>query len=289
MSAAEFEPAGVTTDWYYAPIPEALLYDSTLSAQCVRVYGCLLRHGQTPDHCFPSHARIGGLLGLSERSVARPLVELEKAGWISRTRRNNSRGERIADGYHVHHSLAYRAEERGRDAQSSAIQPRDPARPYRAESRGLEKQREPVNESKEEDVSGYAEPAPPTLPKVVMESPKLTDAYRLCKVLASSLEQRGERINGKAATNAWVREMEALLRIDGRSPEDVERVLRWLDEGADPVSSWWQPNVRSPAKLREKWHTMGEQYTREVKGARRNRSNVDAVFDAAARWRKANA
>ena len=143
----EPEPAGTTSDYRYAPIPEALLYDGTLSPTCVRVYGCLQRHGLTPDSCFPSHARIASCLGLSERSIARPLAELERAGWIARTRRHNRRGERIADGYHVLSAPLERAGSRSTTTQSSAAPPRDRAQTYPAETRGLEKQREPLNES----------------------------------------------------------------------------------------------------------------------------------------------
>lgn len=90
------------TDYRFAPIPEALLYDPSITPLAVRVYGVLMRHGLDPASCFPSHERIGKLVGVSDRSIQRPCRDLEKAGWISRVRRRNDRGERTSDGYFVH-------------------------------------------------------------------------------------------------------------------------------------------------------------------------------------------
>lgn len=101
-----------------------------------------------------------------------------------------------------------------------------------------------------------------TLPSVVTESPHRADAERLCAHMASLLEQRGERVNGKAQSKSWLVPMEALLRIDGRDPAHVERVLSWLDAGEGDVASFWRPNIRSPEKLRAKWVQMGEQVAR---------------------------
>lgn len=91
----------VTSDYRYAPIPQDLLYDPSISAQAVRIYGVLMRHGSDPSRCYPSHERLGQLIGVSERSVQRPLAELVKAGWIKKVRRTNKHGERTSDGYHV--------------------------------------------------------------------------------------------------------------------------------------------------------------------------------------------
>lgn len=77
----------VIDDAYYAEIPQALLYDPTISAEAVRVYGVLYRHGQTPENCFPSHKRIAGLIGKAERSVPSWIRQLEEAGWITRVPR----------------------------------------------------------------------------------------------------------------------------------------------------------------------------------------------------------
>lgn len=127
-----------TTEVHWAPIPQAVLYDQDLSDKAVRVYGALMRHGLDPSSCFPSHARIAELIGCSKRSVQRPVVELETAGWIERVPRwtdgqrisrdpavaGAAGWERTSDGFHVRTSRAHvrgvRAGERGPSAQENA-------------------------------------------------------------------------------------------------------------------------------------------------------------------------
>lgn len=107
----------------FAKIPEALLY-SDLSDLAVRVYGCLIRHGTTPETCHPTHARIAELIGKAERSIQRPVTELERAGWIER-RTENEGGLQKLLGYVVAGALSSavdgRAEERGAPALRSAV------------------------------------------------------------------------------------------------------------------------------------------------------------------------
>lgn len=92
------------------------------------------------------------------------------------------------------------------------------------------------------------------------------DARRLCDLLADHLEARGcKRPN---VTQTWIREMDRLIRIDGRDPASINRVLVWLDTGTDPVASFWRSNVRSPQKLRERWDQMAEQYRDKVHARR---------------------
>lgn len=91
----------VRTDYRFAPIPEDLIYDRTISALALRVYATLMRHGLDPASCYPSHARIADLVGVSPRSVHRPLKDLETAGWIDKVKRLNDRQERMTDAYFV--------------------------------------------------------------------------------------------------------------------------------------------------------------------------------------------
>jgi hypothetical protein len=39
-----------------------------------------------------------------------------------------------------------------------------------------------------------------------------------------------------------------MIQMDGRSPPEIEAVIRWSQ--TDP---FWRNNILSPAKLREKW------------------------------------
>lgn len=91
------DPA-IQRGYRFATIPEWILYHPELNGTAVRVYGCLDRHGQDPSTCYPSHARVGALLGMSERSVAKPLAELEAVGAIEVVARFEG-GRQTSNGY----------------------------------------------------------------------------------------------------------------------------------------------------------------------------------------------
>lgn len=107
------------------------------------------------------------------------------------------------------------------------------------------------------DPEGDCEPSPPA---EAGDDPARSDARDLCNLLADSIAGRGAKRPN--VTDAWVTEMERLVRIDGHSAEDVARVIRWLDTGRDDVAAFWQPNIRSPQKLRSQWDQMREQHHR---------------------------
>jgi hypothetical protein len=48
--------------------------------------------------------------------------------------------------------------------------------------------------------------------------------------------------------DGWVVDMERMLRIDGRSAEQVANAMRWIFE--EPDGEFWIANIRSPKKLR---------------------------------------
>jgi hypothetical protein len=120
------------------------------------------------------------------------------------------------------------------------------------------------------------------VPEVVAESPHLESAVRLCELMARHVEERGVvGTLSKAHSKSWVLAMEKLLRLDGRTPEQVAKVLCWLDRGADDVSDFWQANVLCPSKLRLRWATMELQYVRlrrrQVGGRRQGLAEATGV------------
>jgi len=129
-------------------MPEGVLYDPSLSDKAVRVYGALLRHGSDPTNCYPSHDRIARLIGCSKRSVARPLDELEKGGWVERAKRYDANGARTSDGYMVRVNRVPDAQESATTTQENVDPPRTAAGGHHAQERDEREsfEREPLND-----------------------------------------------------------------------------------------------------------------------------------------------
>jgi hypothetical protein len=74
------------------------------------------------------------------------------------------------------------------------------------------------------------------------------DVIRLCRLqseLARARTGQPPASRRLRPTRRWHEEMERLLRLDGRSPEQVEYVIRWVDR-----HSFWAQNVLAPDALR---------------------------------------
>jgi hypothetical protein len=59
-------------------------------------------------------------------------------------------------------------------------------------------------------------------------------------------------------TEKWVHDMEKIIRLDGRTYQQVDACIRWSQQ-----NDFWKANILSPGKLRAKYDTMRLQAQRE--------------------------
>lgn len=102
-----------------------------------------------------------------------------------------------------------------------------------------------------------------SISKEVNKNIKTSSAYsdevhNACKLLADLIEQNGSKRPN--VNDGWLRDMERLHRLDGRSWEQIESAIRWAQE-----HSFWRSNIKSPAKLREQYDQMRLQAQRGQK------------------------
>jgi len=77
-----------------------------------------------------------------------------------------------------------------------------------------------------------------------------SDEVRLSKMLFSFIEKRNPK-NKEPNMQTWARNVDLMIRVDGRLPEDIERVIRWCQS-----DNFWQNNILSTGKLREKFDAL---------------------------------
>lgn len=83
----------------------------------------------------------------------------------------------------------------------------------------------------------------PGMSDVPPDDPMATPMY-LAGLLADLIEQNGSR--RPTVTKSWVTEIDRMIRLDERSPDLVEKCIRWAQ-----ADSFWRANIMSPAKLRK--------------------------------------
>ena len=86
------------------------------------------------------------------------------------------------------------------------------------------------------------------------------ESYQLSEKLRNAIQVRDP--NAKAArlpdSIHWARDIDKLMRLDGRRAEDIEAVIAWCQSDG----CFWGPNILSGRKLREKFDTMWGQMQR---------------------------
>ncbi len=84
-----------------------------------------------------------------------------------------------------------------------------------------------------------------------------SDSILLAEFFIGLLDARGYEWKGgkKPDNQKWAVEFDKLIRIDKRPAERIKEVLRWCQS----PGCFWQSNILSPSKLREKWGQLTEQ------------------------------
>ncbi len=73
------------------------------------------------------------------------------------------------------------------------------------------------------------------------------------------LEQNPSHLR-KADMKEWAEHIDLMYRVDKRSYDDIEKIIRWCQ-----ADNFWQANIRSTSKLREKFEMLQAQMNRPKK------------------------
>jgi hypothetical protein len=80
--------------------------------------------------------------------------------------------------------------------------------------------------------------------------PEDSEPYRLASLLHDLIKENDPK-SKEPNIQRWALEIDRLIRLDGREPEEIETVLRWSQ--ADP---FWKTNILSATKLRKQFQQL---------------------------------
>lgn len=218
--------------------------------------------GRTPGHFFDAHDRhawlfliakthvsediANGIMGLlvDLEAIDRELWERDRVIWCQNFVDHLSDLYARRKGGAIPQKPGFRVQEPSKCQQ----EPGSDAFPLRDDGN---KPQTKLNQSKpkeSKETSGSqtdpdATPEPPTKPS--KEYPQ--EVHTLCKTLANLIAQNdpGFKVKGY---NGWLTEMDRLIRLDNRTPDEIEKVIRWAQ-----ADTFWHKNILSAATLREKF------------------------------------
>ncbi|MFH1952541.1 MAG: replication protein [Pseudomonadota bacterium] len=89
-----------------------------------------------------------------------------------------------------------------------------------------------------------------------------TEEFRLSKLLLDSIKNRRPSFK-EPNLRSWSKEVGRMIRIDKREPEEISDVIEWCQE-----DDFWQNNILSTSKLRQKYDQLALKMTKTVKQAK---------------------
>jgi len=99
-------------------------------------------------------------------------------------------------------------------------------------------------------------------PKVsCVQFPKKSIEYHLSSLLLTLIQQRKPDFKEALPANKhqtlqrWAKTVDLMIRLDNRTPERIEAVIRWCQQDTGDGSRWkgWQNNILSTEKLRKQF------------------------------------
>ncbi len=70
-------------------------------------------------------------------------------------------------------------------------------------------------------------------------------------------------VKNKPVLRSWDTQIDRAMRLDGRTPEQLEYMIRYIFEKETPVAQFWASNIESGGKLRAKFDNVAGQIKRE--------------------------
>jgi len=170
--------------------------------------------------CFPSTRLLAKETGLTERSVCTHIEKAVADGWLQKRQKGIS-----GQGWKRHEYIPTTPEKALNDIQH-------------VKEKGTESHAKGTERHDKKALNDVQSNISVNLSKNISS---------LCELLHSLILERRTTFK-KPNLNTWEKDIKRLLKIDKRDPAEIEKVIRWCQ--ADP---FWQNNILSPKKLREKY------------------------------------
>lgn len=178
-----------------------------------------------------TNVSISGMMGISEKAFMNARAELKQLGLIDFVP-SKKRGE--CTKYRILYPTNYSTNGSTKEVQTTV------------QSTDINKHK---TETKKSIPNGIQEKTPQE-PKYSDDTFELRCVDRLSSALLSLFP--GAKVPTTAAgRERWADEIERMKRLDGRSEEEIQEALEYA-----VTNSFWQSNIRSTAKLREKFETL---------------------------------
>lgn len=206
----------------YTVISNAVLRDERLSFRARGVLAAILSR---PDNWKTTAESLARESKEGRNAILTVLKELEEVGYMTRRKYRNDKGQWIWE------SLIF-------------------DKPQTPEFRNPSTD-DPTSDEPSTENQTLIEVTTKNERKEVINTPRIFDdeVYQACNLFADLIQANGSK--RPTVTDKWLTDMERLHRIDGRTWEQINAAIRWVQN-----DSFWRANVMSPDKLRKQYDAL---------------------------------
>lgn len=219
---------------YYAIIPANVRYDKDLPPMAKLLYGEITCLTQKNGFCWATNAYFAELYGMSKDRISRLIGILEKKGYISVHVERNEKNEVVKR--YIKLSVAEIPIPSGENNENPTVKNNDTSTVKNNEENNINLNNTRMNNTSLKEVS----PPGGHVPKPI--EPKAIELAELMYSLHKEIDPKVKRPN----MESWAADIEKINRLDNRSYEDIEKVIRWIKT----PGNFWLPNIMSGKKLR---------------------------------------
>lgn len=219
---------------YLAVIPYSILSDKDLEANAKLHFGCLAGLSKKNGYCWATDDQLAEMHEVSTRQILRWMKALESKGYIRRVTENIS--YRDAEG-----KLLWKKTRRiyVNDGFSKNVCEHDKNVTINERDKNVTIDERDKNVTYKEEISKKK-----SLKEKSIVSPK---AHSLSVLLFDELRKKLSSYK-KPNFEKWDEEMDKILRLDGKTFEELKAIIKWAHASEDP---FWKTAFQSPKTVRK--------------------------------------
>ena len=218
---------------YYAIIPANVRYDNDLPPMAKLLYGEITCLTQKNGFCWATNSYFAELYGMSKDRISRLINLLERKGYISVHIERNEKNEVMKR--YIKIGASEIPIPIGENVNSPIGKNNNSPIGKKDKENNINLNNTSMNNKKEE-----VSPAGGHAPKTV--DPKAKEMAELLFSLHKQADPKAKKPN----IDSWADDIEKISRLDGRSYDDIEKVIRWVKT----PGNFWFANIMSGKKLR---------------------------------------
>ena len=234
---------------YYAIIPADVRYDNDLPPMAKLLYGEITCLTQKNGFCWATNAYFAELYGMSKDRISRLIGILEKKGYISVHVERNEKNEVVKR--YIKLSVAEIPIPSVENNENSPVKNNDTPTVKNNEENNINLNNTRMNNTSLKEVSPPGGQASKTIEPKAIE----------LATLLFELHKQVDPIVKTPALDKWAADIDKINRLDGRSFEDIEKVIRWVKT----PGNFWFANIMSGKKLRIQFSRLIVEMSRQKK------------------------